>query len=61
MNITDVNGGSGFTVASPGGPLDAFTADAIFTITGEVVPEPAVAVLCALAMLFATLSSPRRR
>jgi hypothetical protein len=61
MNITGVNGGSGFTVASPGGALNPFTAAAIFTLTGEVIPEPTAVMLCALAITIAGLLSGRRR
>jgi hypothetical protein len=51
MNITDVNGGAGFTVASPDSILNPFSAEALLTITGEqAIPEPATALLLAFGM-----------
>jgi hypothetical protein len=59
MNITDVNGGSGFSVSSA--VLNPFTADALFTITGEIIPEPAAALLLAFGMGCAGFVTQRRR
>lgn len=49
MNITEVNGGAGFTVTTDGSILNPFTAEALLTLTGEQpVPEPATALLVAV-------------
>jgi hypothetical protein len=48
MNITDINGGAGFTVTTDGSLLKLFTAEALLTITGEQpIPEPASVLLIA--------------
>ncbi|HEX2475399.1 MAG TPA: hypothetical protein VHK01_11665 [Lacipirellulaceae bacterium] len=62
MNITEVNGGAGFTVATEGSVLNPFTAEALLTLTGEQpVPEPATALLAAVVTGMTVLGIRRRR
>jgi hypothetical protein len=62
MNITAVNGGSGFTVATEGSVLNPFMAEALLTITGEQpIPEPTAALLLAFGGGVTVLGTRRRR
>jgi hypothetical protein len=62
MNITDVNGGAGFSVATDGSILNPFTAEALLTITGEQpIPEPAAALLLTIGTAMTVFTIRRRR
>jgi hypothetical protein len=61
MNLTNVNGGAGFSVAGGGPQLNAFQADASVNISGtNVIPEPATCSLLLIGAV-ATLRARRRR
>jgi hypothetical protein len=61
MNMTTVNGGSGFVVAGGGPQLNPFLADASLSIAAETVPEPATMTLLGLASAAAIACGWRRR
>jgi len=62
MNITDINGGAGFSVTTDGSILNPFTAETLLTITGEQpIPEPAAALLLAVGTVMTVLGVRRRR
>ena len=61
MNMTNVNGGSGFVVGAPSptfGLLQPFVADAFVNIAGEV-PEPASVVLVLVGAIVALVARQR--
>jgi hypothetical protein len=60
MNIGAINGGAGFS--APGSVLSPFTANALLTITGELVPEPGTYLLLAVGLAIAStwMRSQRR-
>jgi hypothetical protein len=59
MNMTNVNGGAGFSVAGGGPQLNQFLADASINIAADPIPEPASLAL--LASGSAVLMAGRRR
>jgi hypothetical protein len=60
MNIGDIDGGAG--LSAPGSVLSPFTANALLTITGELVPEPGTYLLLSVGMAIAStwMRSQRR-
>ena len=60
MNMTNVNGGAGFSVAGGGPQLNSFLADASISIAANPIPEPASLVLFGLASAVA-MAGVRRR
>lgn len=61
MNLTNVNGGSGFSVAGGGPQLNSFLADAAISISADPVPEPATMAIVGLGSLAAVAVGRRRR
>jgi hypothetical protein len=60
MNLTDVNGGAGFSLSLPGPPaLAPFTADASVNLGGEV-PEPAALAILLVGAALLSFGSRRR-
>jgi hypothetical protein len=60
LNLTNVNGGAGFSVAGGGPSLNPFLADGSISIAAEPVPEPSSFALLALGTL-ALIAAKRRR
>ena len=60
MSLTDINNGAGFSLGAAAPLLNPFTADVTLNIAGDVIPEPASAVLVLLAGVSAVLSLRRR-
>jgi len=60
MNMTNVNGGNGFSVGGAGPQLNQFQADASINIAADPVPEPATLVLFGLGSI-AIIAAKRRR
>jgi hypothetical protein len=61
MNMTNVNGGNGFSVVGGGPQLNQFLADASISIAAEQIPEPASLMLLGLGSAFAMTYVRRRR
>jgi hypothetical protein len=59
MNITNVNGGAGFSVPIPGGIVGSFVADSSVGISGNV-PEPATLGLVGVFVFLGVMNSRRR-
>jgi hypothetical protein len=61
MSMTDINGGSGFTLQPTAEiRLAAFSSDVTLNIDAEQIPEPTSALLLAVGSLAATLALRRR-
>jgi hypothetical protein len=62
MNMTNVNGGLGFSVVPPitGGILQPFLADASINIAAEAIPEPTTLVFLGLGSMVAIAVGRRR-
>jgi hypothetical protein len=61
MNMTNVNGGNGFSVAGGGPQLNQFLADASINIAADPIPEPASLMLLGLGSAVALAYVRRQR
>jgi hypothetical protein len=61
MNMTNVNGGNGFSVAGRGPQLNEFLADASISISSDKTPEPATLSLVGLGTALAIAVGGRHR
>jgi len=60
MSLTDINSGAGFSLGAAAPLLSPFTADVTLNIAGNVIPEPASALLVVVAGVSVVFSLRRR-